>query len=116
MRAMIRPVIVKEMKDHFRDRRTLVTAAVLAVFAPLLMFFLFGEIGKANRSDQPIVLPVVHAERAPNLIRFLESHGATINTAPADYESKVRSGDLEVALVVPETYARDFESSKSAPV
>jgi sodium transport system permease protein len=116
MRPMILRVIEKELKDHFRDRRSLITAAAMAIFSPLLMFFVFSEIGKAREPDRPLPVAVVHAERAPSLMQYLESKGATLTQAPDDYEAQIRSGALACALVVPEDYARDFEGSEPAKV
>jgi sodium transport system permease protein len=109
-------VVAKELRDHFRDRRSLLTAALLSTFGPLLMLVMFGQLGKSANPDAPLDVAVVHGERAPNLVRFLESHGAHVTVAPGDYEDRVRSGALEFAVVVDEDYAARFEASEPAIV
>lgn len=114
MISVLRAVIAKEVLDHLRDRRSLATAALMSLVGPLVMFVMFGQIGKSQNPDQPFVVPVAHAERAPNLIRFLERRGATVVEAPDDYEAQVRTGALEMALVIPEDYPREIEKSEPA--
>jgi sodium transport system permease protein len=116
MMTSILAVVVKELRDHFRDRRSLMTAAVLSMIGPLIMLAMFGQIGKSADPDAPLPVAVAHGERAPGLVRFLESHGATISVAPADYEDRVRSGALEFALVVGEEYAARFQANEPATV
>jgi sodium transport system permease protein len=116
MMRILLAVVGKEVLDHVRDRRSLMTAALMSLVGPLMMYFMFGHIGRSQGPDQPLAVPVIHAERAPNLIRFLERHGATITTAPSDYEERVRDGSLEMVLVVPEDYRTEFEKSEPADV
>jgi sodium transport system permease protein len=116
MRSPILAVVVKELRDHFRDRRSLLTAAALSAVGPLLMLLMFGQIGKSANPDAPLDVAVVHPERAPGLLRFLESRGARITAAPADYEDRVRSGALEFALIIGEDYPAQFRASEPATV
>jgi sodium transport system permease protein len=116
MRPAILSVIVKELRDHFRDRRSLMTAALMSLVGPLLIQLMFGQIGKAQDPDRPLLVSVAHAERAPNLIRFLESHGARVTAAPADYEARVSRGALEFALIISEDYAAQWDASEPAKV
>jgi sodium transport system permease protein len=61
-------------------------------------------------------LPVEHPENAPNLIRFLEQHDVIIEPAPVEPEAAIRQGDVNVVLVVPETYGEEFSSGSTATV
>jgi sodium transport system permease protein len=110
----LRPIVIKELRDHFRDRRSMLTAAIMSLVGPMVMLAMFSQIGKAVAPDQPLKVTVAGAFRAPSVIRFLERQGATIEEAPADYEARIRDGALDFVLEVPEAYARDFESSRPA--
>jgi len=69
---------------------------------------MFSVIASWNREDAPLVVPVAGAKNAPNLVAFLERHGARVETAPPDYEQKIRDGDLDLAISVPDDYGKDF--------
>jgi sodium transport system permease protein len=114
----IRIIFVKEVLDSMRDYRSWSTGLFWALFGPLMMGGMFMLIGSSVREDieKPLNLPVQNPGSAPNLIRFLEQHDVVIEPAPADPESAVKGGDVNVVLVIPEEYAEDFSSSKSATV
>jgi sodium transport system permease protein len=114
----IRIIFVKEVLDSMRDYRSWSTGLFWALFGPLMMGGMFMLIGSSVREDieKPLNLPVQNPGNAPNLIRFLEQHDVVIEPAPADPESAVKGGDVNVVLVIPEEYAEDFSSSKSATV
>jgi sodium transport system permease protein len=109
-------IFVKEVLDSLRDYRSWSTGLFWALFGPLMMGGMFMLIGSSVREDieKPLNLPVQNAAGAPNLVRFLEQHNVVVEPAPADPESAVKAGDLNVVLVIPEAYAEDFTSSRSA--
>lgn len=115
MRRQIGTVFRKEMRDHLRDRRSLLTVLMLPVFGPL-MTLLTLQMVATMRKDQPVELAVVGREHAPSLMAFLERQGAILKEAPPDYEARIRDGALEVALVVPEDYGKDFSKGRTAEV
>jgi sodium transport system permease protein len=112
----LRAVFRKEMKDHFRDRRSLLSALVMPLLGPLLFGVIFTAVARAVREDKPLVVPVAGAKNAPNLVAFLERNGATVEEAPADFEAKVRDGAIDLAVSVPEGYGKEFEGGRTARV
>ena len=60
-----------------------------------------------------LTLPVVGIEHAPALAAFLERQQVKIETAPADYERRIREGDLDVVLEVDEDFASDVAAGRS---
>jgi sodium transport system permease protein len=113
---MMTAVLRKELTDHSRDRRTLLSGLLLPVLGPLLVLGMFTRIASWAREDQPLVIPVIGAENAPHLIAFLQRGGAVIEAAPADYEAQVRDGKLDLALSIPEDYGKEFEAGRGAPL
>jgi sodium transport system permease protein len=72
----VRTVFFKEVKDNFRDRRTLLTALLMGpLFGPILFAFVINLAVKQSLSnqDEALDLPVIGQEHAPNLIAYLES-------------------------------------------
>ncbi len=111
-------VFRKELIDALRDRRTLTGALFYPLLGPLLMFLLFSVIVStfSEQADKLLVLPVQGAEHAPHLIEFLEQNRVQIEAAPADPETEVRLGNLDVALIIPASYGDDFRAGRPATV
>ena len=68
-----RTVFFKELVDNFRDRRTLISALVMGpLFGPILFAFVINLSLKQSLSnnDEPLDVPVIGAEYAPNLVAF----------------------------------------------
>lgn len=112
-------VLRKELSDAMRDQRTVVGALVVMPLAfPLLFGGLaaFGERAQAEKLEGALRLPVVGAERAPNLAAFLREGGVDVVPAPADPERLVREHDADLFLRVDPAYAEAWRASEPAPV
>ena len=112
-------VMFKELVDMFRDRRTV---AISLLFGPLLMPALILGMGKlvANRVssqlEKPLVLPVIGAEHAPNLIAWLEGQNIVVAAPPADPDAAIRSQAEDVVLRISPEYATQWRGSLPARV
>jgi len=114
MRSSISIVLGKEIVDNFRDRRTLFSALVFGpLFGPLLFATLITiMLNQAiERLDESLELPVIGAERAPNLIKFLAQHDIDATAGPESSEQArlwVAEGREDLVLVIPEGYAEEI--------
>ena len=111
-------IFQKELIDNLRDRRSWTTGIFWALFGPMLlggMIMLLGNTIRENVEDA-LVLPVVGAENAPNLIKFLEQQNVNIVPAPDDPEAAVIAGDINVAVIIPEEYSEDFSAGETANI
>ncbi len=108
----------KEITDHLRDYRSWTTGIFWALFGPLLLGALILMIGNSIResSREPLRLPVAGAEHAPNLVAFLQQQQVIIAAAPADPIAAVRTGDINVALIIPPEYSEQFTTGRTARV
>jgi sodium transport system permease protein len=113
---MMTAVFRKELIDHVRDRRSLLSGLLVPIMGPLLFLGMFNLIASWVRADQPLLIPVIGAQNAPNLIAFLQRGGAIIETAPADFEAQVRDGKLDLALSIPDDFGKEFEAGRGAPL
>ena len=109
-------VFAKEALDAVRDRRSVASALIYSLFGPLVIALVLSTIAKSNDEDKPLRLPVTGAEHAPSLIRYLEQNRVEVVRAPADLRNAVRAGDVDVALVIPPQFAKDFRVSKPAEI
>ncbi len=91
----------KEVVDVSRDRRTLITTMVSAALAgPIFLMLIFNLIASQAEKSRQISLPVIGAAHAPALVDWLKRQQVTILEAPADYEARIRGGDLDAVLVI----------------
>jgi sodium transport system permease protein len=103
-------ILVKEVVDALRDRRTLLRLLVPAVLmGPLLLLALSGLISSLEDRAEQRELLVAGIEHAPTLRNYLERQTYTIKTAPADYEAKLRATTLlEPVLVIGQDFEREL--------
>ena len=115
--SLILTVLRKELVDILRDRRTMLMTLVSAIAAgPLILTLILNMTANQSERARELKLPVSGAEHAPALIAFLERQQVTIEQAPADYEAKVRSGDLDVVLAIDPKFTADVAAGKAATV
>jgi sodium transport system permease protein len=112
-------VFRKEVRENIRDRRALFNSLLLGpLLFPLLfvgmMWFL--ESAEKERAEATLELPVIGAEYAPSLIRFLEQQGTEILPEPEDPEELVRSQEVPVVLRILPEYPEKWAEGLPAPV
>lgn len=110
----IRTVFLKEIVDNFRDRRTLVSALLMGpMFGPILFAMIINlSVNRAlNSANEALDLPVIGAEHAPNLVRFLESRNIVPSPPPADRDAAidaVMDGTHDVVVIIPASIGDDL--------
>jgi sodium transport system permease protein len=112
-------VLRKEIKENFRDRRSVFNSLLLGPLLFPLMFIAliwFTTTAEEERAEQTLEVPVIGAEHAPSLIRFLEQQGMVVKAAPEDPEALVRSQEEMVIIRIPETFGEMWRSGEPAPV
>ena len=118
----IRTVFMKEVVENFRDRRTLISALLMGpLFGPILFAFVINLSVKQSldNAEEALDLPVIGAENAPNLMRYLESRNINITDGPESREAAIDAvsvGEQDVVVVIPENFGEDFGNMVSATV
>jgi sodium transport system permease protein len=112
-------VFFKEAVDNLRDRRTLLTVLVFGpLFGPLFYTVMMQTV--INRQvadlDRSYTVAVQGADFAPGLMQYLNQHNLKVQAAPADARDEVKTGKLDVVLVIPSGYASAFASGQPADV
>lgn len=119
MMSTLMTVMRKELRDLSRDRRTLL---LTLLFGPLLYPVLLLGMGKLAESrvrtqiEEPLQIPTIGAENAPNLVRFLAAQGLNAAPAPKDLAEAIRTQDIDVALRISDDFGRDWAEGKPALV
>ncbi len=111
-------VFQKESIDNLRDRRSLYLALLYPVIGALLLGLLVSFVGGMFRGQgsQSLSVPILGAERAPDLIAFLKGKDIKILKAPDNPQPAVRNGKVDAVLVIPKGYAENFAAQRPATV
>ena len=101
-------VFRKELADALRDRRTwmvVLFSSILAGPISLLLLSKFVASVEENVARREVFL--AGGAAAPTLANFIQRMGGTVKEAPDDFRERVRSGELQNAVVV---VPPDFEA------
>jgi sodium transport system permease protein len=112
-------VFRKELVDAFRDRRTVVVAfLILPLVVPLILAGMsaLGASKQAEKLDSTLVLPVIGAQYAPNLVNWLGSQNVDVISAPTDPDASVLAQEHEVILRISQHYPEDWRAGRPAAV
>jgi sodium transport system permease protein len=112
-------VFRKEVVENLRDRKAVFNSLLLGpILFPLLFVGLafFSASKQMERAEQVLEVPVVGAEHAPNLVRFLEQQGMVVQDPPADPEESVRRQDVPVVIRIPEGFGQQWSAGEPAEV
>ncbi|MBS0576452.1 MAG: ABC transporter permease [Proteobacteria bacterium] len=116
--AALLVVMGKELRDLFRDRRTIRITLVMSLFTPLLMLGIIAltENRVSTQLEKPLQLPVVGAQYAPNLVAWLGGQNVAIKPSPADPDAAIRNQDEDVILAIDKDYPADWRAGRPARV
>jgi sodium transport system permease protein len=112
-------VMLKELRDIGRDRRTL---ALTLLLGPLLFPAIILGMGTLSEKrartqiEKTLEVPTIGIERAPNLVAFLATQGIKAVEAPADLEAALREQRQDVGLRISESFAEDWRAGRPALV
>jgi sodium transport system permease protein len=112
-------IFAKEVQDNLRDTRSVLSSSFSAVLGPALllgMIVLLGRTVLAGGRDAPLVLPVQGAEYAPAFVEFLTNNQVLITAAPTDPLAAVRSGEVDLVLIIPPGHMESFSQGLPAEV
>ncbi len=117
MNALI-TVMRKELLDLFRDRKTIAISLAFTLLAPLLILGMakLASNRMSTQLEKPLELPVIGAERAPNLVNWLSGRNVLVKPAPANPEGEIAAQNVEVILSIPADYAEKWRAGEPAPV
>ncbi|HEY6457888.1 MAG TPA: ABC transporter permease [Steroidobacteraceae bacterium] len=115
-------VLRKELRENLRDRRSVISALIFsAVMMPLVVAVLVNLTVRRgqNQDNQPVILAVVHGERAPNLLADLRQYGidvVAVNLDDTAARAAVQHQLRRIVLAIPDNYASQLAQGLPAPV
>lgn len=117
--AAVLTVLLKELRDLFRDKRTVRVALLMGpVFTPLLMLGIIAmtQSRMSSQLEKPLELPVIGVQYAPNLVAWLGGQNVHVLPAPTDADAAIRDQDTDVILSIDKTYPDDWRAGAPAKV
>ena len=111
-------VLVKEIIDNLRDRRSMFLALIYPFIGALLLGLLMTLVGgmMKGQSKRTLSISVVGAERAPDLARYLKSRNIKIRPGPENPRQTVRDGKAGAVVVITPDYAKNFAAGKTGRI
>jgi sodium transport system permease protein len=110
-------VYLKEMRDSLRDRRTALMVLVASILTgPVTLVLVAHFISGLEEKAAILKVRMLGQEHAPALVNFLQRNDVQIETAPADYEARIREGRLDAVIVVPDDFQEHWLSGDGARV
>lgn len=106
MISRILTILIKELRDGIRDRRSVMAAMSYALTTPLVFAGIFMITISDISEKQDIAISIEGAEHAPDLIRFLGAVGIVEGSQEP----------LEITLTIPPGYAAQMSRGESAEV
>jgi sodium transport system permease protein len=117
MRSPVAVVYWKEMRDALRDRRTAIMVLVASILTgPLTLVLMAQFLSGLEEKSSILKVRIVGQQHAPALVNFLQRNDVEIETAPEDYEKRIREGRLDAVVVVPEDFDERFIAGDPAKV
>lgn len=112
-------VFLKEVRENLRDRRTLVSALLTGpLLGPVSLVLLLNASldRELDKADQPLPVPVIGAQYAPNLVDALRAGGIDPQPPIADPERAVREQDADVVLRIAPGYGEAWRKGQPVQV
>jgi len=118
----IRTVMLKELRESLRDRRTLVNSLLIGPVLAPLFFILVLKLALARsvaNQDELVPVTVANAAAAPNLVQHLRENGLDVSLregTDADIRAWITERNDLVVLRVPEQFGERFTAGRPAAV
>lgn len=115
----IRTIVMKELLEFVRDRRTLMLALVLGpLLTPAIMLGILtlAESRAKSQIEKPLEVPMVGVERAPNLVAWLAGQGIHRKQFEGDLDTAIRTQVEDVYLRIGDDFSKDWHAGSPALV
>ena len=117
MRWPLATVFWKEVRDALRDRRTALMVFVASVLTgPVTLVLVAQFVSGLEEKAATLKVRMAGQQHAPALVNFLQRMDVEVETAPDDYEARIKEGRLEAVIVVPRDFDERYLSGDNAKV
>jgi sodium transport system permease protein len=112
-------ILLKEVRENLRDKRTLINALFTGPLIGPLFFVMIVNVmisRQLNQAEAPLELPVIGASNAPNLVEALRQQGFDPQPPVADPIAAVRNRDAAAVLRIPAGFGESWDKGDPAEV
>ena len=108
-------VYLKELRDALRDRRTALMVLVASILTgPVTLVLVAQFISGLEEKSATLKVRMVGQENAAALVNFLKRSDVEIESAPKDYEARIKEGRLDAVIVVPQDFEEHYLAGDGA--
>ena len=117
MKALL-TVLMKELRELSRDRRTLMLALMMPLLFPVLIIGMgtLAENRARGQMEKDLQIAIVGAEHAPNLVAWLAGQGIARKTLAKDPDAAIRDQDEDVYLRIEGDFDKHWRAGTPALV
>jgi len=111
-------VLLKELRELSRDRRTLMLALLMPLLFPVLIIGMatLAENRAKSQIEKTLTIMMVGAEHAPNLVAWLAGQGIAQKAVTGDPDAAIRDQDENVYLRIEPDFGAHWREGKPALV
>ncbi len=109
-------VFAKEFRDGRRDNRAVMSAFLFPILAPILIYAMMSFLIERRNQSVETVIPVMGAENAPSLIRWLKERDVKIEPFEGDPREAVRTKAEELVVIIPDNFEERFAETRTAVI
>jgi len=111
-------VLLKELRELSRDRRTLMLALLMPLLFPVLIIGMatLAENRAKSQIEKNLTIMMVGAEHAPNLVAWLAGQGIAQKPVIGDPDAAIRGQDENVYLRIEPDFGTHWHEGKPALV
>lgn len=109
-------VLGKEIRDARRDKRSVLSAFLFPIFAPVMVYFMLTAIIELRTDAEKITIPIQGGERAPVLIQWLQEKDVKATEFTGDARAAVKDKEEKVVLIIPENYQQRLSELRTVRI
>jgi len=110
-------VFLKEVRDSLRDRRTAMMVLVASVLTgPVTLVLVAQFVSGLEEKAATLKVRISGQQHAPALVNFLQRMDVEVESAPDDYEARIKEGRLDAVIVVPRDFDERYLAGDNAKV
>jgi len=116
--AALWTVLLKELRELSRDRRTLMLALLMPLLFPVIIIGMatLAENRAKSQIEKNLTIMMVGAEHAPNLVAWLAGQGIAQKPVIGDPDAAIRGQDENVYLRIEPDFGTHWHEGKPALV
>ena len=119
MNKQILTVMFKEIKDNFRDRKTVLSSIVMgSLMMPVLFVIMMNFMVKmqSDKAEKQLEMSIKGSQNAQAFITFIKSEGVKIKEFTGNPKSSIQNKDEEAVIVIPENFSQNFSDGIPAKI